>query len=91
MDNWVWESFGHSCVSVVAYIFAAYIPGDGTVTTPRSTAVDVVGLSFGVTIASLGQFHSCAVQLGAVYCFGFNGRGGLGGFNSTHVLFPGEV
>jgi alpha-tubulin suppressor-like RCC1 family protein len=46
--------------------------GDGT-TTDRLTAVDVTGLSSGVTAVAVGAYHTCALTAaGGVKCWGVN-------------------
>jgi alpha-tubulin suppressor-like RCC1 family protein len=52
--------------------------GDGT-SLERSTVVDVVRLSRGVTALAAGGDHTCALTgAGRVMCWGFNGQGQLG-------------
>jgi len=60
--------------------------GDGS-TTNRSTPVQVVGLTSGVTSAGLGPWHSCAVANGGeVWCWGRNRYGQLGDGSTTDRL-----
>ncbi len=57
--------------------------GDGT-TTDRWTAVDVSGLSSGVSAIATGSRHSCAITTGGgVKCWGSNIRGQLGDGTAT--------
>jgi alpha-tubulin suppressor-like RCC1 family protein len=60
--------------------------GDGT-TTDRNTAVDVQGLSSGVSSISPGYEHTCALlSTGIVKCWGSNRVGELG-TPTTSVIF----
>ncbi|MBJ7354575.1 MAG: hypothetical protein JHC98_07085 [Thermoleophilaceae bacterium] len=52
--------------------------GDGTSGTDRTEPVDVTGLTTNVTSVAVGIGHSCAVQSGAVKCWGDNTFGQLG-------------
>ena len=65
--------------------------GDGT-TTSRIAPVDVATLSSGVSDASAGNAHTCAVKTtGAVQCWGYNGYGQLGDGTTTSRLVPTNV
>ncbi len=49
----------------------------------------VLGLSSGVTMIAAGFQHSCAIQNGALYCWGKNGDGQLGnGSTSVEIFLP---
>ena len=67
--------------------------GDGTTTTPRTTPVDVSGLSSGVIAISAGYYHSCALlSSGAVKCWGYNPYGQIGdGTTTTPRTTPVDV
>jgi len=69
--------------------------GDGT-TGDRSTPVDVVGLTTGVTMIAVGASHTCALTTtGGVRCWGFNSNGQVGdgttSSRSAPVTVPGLV
>ena len=65
--------------------------GDGT-TTNRVAAVDVVGLTSGVTAITTGHEFSCALlSTGAVKCWGYNGYGQLGDGTNTNRSTPTQV
>jgi len=65
--------------------------GDNS-TTQRLTAVDVVGLSDGVSAIATGGSHSCALtNTGAIKCWGANRLGQLGDNSTTNRLTAVDV
>jgi alpha-tubulin suppressor-like RCC1 family protein len=65
--------------------------GDSS-STDRNTAVDVSGLTSGVSNISSGSHHTCAVlTTGAVRCWGHNTYGSLGDGSTTHRNAPVNV
>ena len=60
--------------------------GESYSTTPRTTPVNVSGLTTGVTAVTAGGRHSCAVVNGAVKCWGYGYYGQLGnGTSGSHT------
>jgi len=64
--------------------------GDGSVVS-RATAVDVVGLTEGVTAISVGEHFTCAVVGRTVKCWGRNEGGQLGDGTRTQRSVPANV
>jgi alpha-tubulin suppressor-like RCC1 family protein len=65
--------------------------GDGT-NTNRVAAVDVLGLTSGVTAITTGMEFSCALlNTGAVKCWGYNGYGQIGDDTNTNRNVPTQV
>jgi alpha-tubulin suppressor-like RCC1 family protein len=87
----------HTCALTVAggvkcwgYNFYGQL-GDNTVI-QRLTAVDVLGLTSGVTAIAAGIYHSCALNTaGGVKCWGYNSDGELGDTTTTQRLTPVDV
>lgn len=66
--------------------------GDGSNDFDSSVPVDVIGLDSGVTKIAVGTFSTCAIQNGALKCWGGNAEGTLGiGVSGTPVLVPTQV
>ncbi len=65
--------------------------GDNTAT-QRSTPVDVIGLTSGVSAVTVGAFHSCALMAsGAAKCWGANTFGQLGDTTTAQRNAPVSV
>jgi alpha-tubulin suppressor-like RCC1 family protein len=60
-------------------------------TAAATSAVNVSGLTSGVTAVTTGNQHSCAVVNGGVKCWGINLKGQLGDGTNTQSLTPVDV
>ena len=67
--------------------------GDGTSgrNTNRNTPVAVWTMASGVSSVSAGNYHTCAIKGGALYCWGYNGNGQLGDGTTTNSNTPAAV
>lgn len=64
--------------------------GNGS-TANQSTPAPVSGLGSGVTQASAGGNHTCAVAGGSAYCWGMNTSGAIGDGTTTDRLAPTKI
>ena len=53
-----------------------------------ASPTQVAALGTGVTMASTGRTHACALKAGGVYCWGENDYGGLGDGSTTDRALP---
>ncbi|WP_353569819.1 choice-of-anchor D domain-containing protein [Candidatus Albibeggiatoa sp. nov. BB20] len=87
----------HSCAlldtgGVKCWGYNAYGQLGDSSTTSRYAAVDVTGLSSGVSAIALGYYHSCALlDTGSVKCWGENSNGQLGDNSIINRYTPIDV
>lgn len=87
----------HSCALTAAggvkcWGFNVYGQLGDDSTTSQLTAVDVTGLTTGITQISVGSFHSCALTAaGGVKCWGINSFGQLGNDSTANSATAVEV